>query len=202
MVVVSNQSVLDPSAVADVDSLKSIDVLVVFSSLSSWRGEGGSAVGLVRKPSLGFARSEVVDLAISLSLVSPSPWCLPPCSWLNGPTTPRTSTASNSSSVPDREEVGTLHNGENTGPAPSGSNTARHDEEGRHEHSGEMGMTVSNGGNDRVVCGGLESKEEYVIVLGVLVMKSYHWQGKYMGPPVLEICTTGSRTARLQLEAG
>ena len=46
--------VLDQNGtISDVDSLEPIDVLVVFSSLSSWRGDNGCPVGLAPKPSLG-----------------------------------------------------------------------------------------------------------------------------------------------------
>ena len=96
-----------------------------------------------------------------------------------------------------------MQSGDNTVQvASSRSDEGHHNEEGRQEHSGEVGVTLPSEENDRTDCSRDEMKEEYLVKAGGVIIKHYHWQGKYMGPPILTICTTGSRAARLQLKEG
>ena len=123
--------------------------------------------------------------------------------FLSTPQTAKTSICSSSSTVPDKDETGPVNGGGSTIRAAAGeSEQARRDDEERQEQGGEVGASQSNAENGRTECIGDEIKEEYIVRAGGVIFKPYHWQGTYMGPPVLTISTTGSRAARLQLKEG
>ena len=131
-------------------------------------------------------------------------WRLFTCSFLNPPSTNKESSSDESNSVPV-EDASLPAANRGDGPVPqasSGSDAARHDEQGRHERGREAEASLPAEEGERIRCTVEDAKEEYLVKAGGVIIKPYHWQGKYLGPPVLTICTTGSRAARLQLKEG
>ena len=131
-------------------------------------------------------------------------WRLFTCSFLNPLSTNKESSSNESNSVPVEDaSLPAVNHGD--GPVPqagSGSDAARRDEEGRHERGGEAEAGLPAEEGERIRCTVEDAKEEYLVKAGGVIIKPYHWQGKYLGPPFLTICTTGSRAARLQLKEG
>ena len=125
------------------------------------------------------------------------------CSFLNPPGTNKASPSSSSDSVPGKDGALPVHAGDNTVlTASSGSDAAHHNEEGRQEHGGDAGAALPSEEGDKTECNADETKEEYLVRAGGVIIKPYHWQGKYIGPYLLTVCTTGSRAAHLQLKEG
>ena len=131
-------------------------------------------------------------------------WCLFTHSFLNPPSTNKESSSNGSNSVPVEDaSLPAADRGDDPVPqAGSGSDAARRNKEGRHERGGEAGVDLPGEEGERIRCTVEDAKEEYLVKAGGVIIKPYHWQGKYLGPPVLTICTTGSRAARLQLKEG